>query len=282
MSNRSLTAHEESKVADELQDQLQLVYTPGTPITKPALFAGRHQLLETVRHAEGVGMNYVIQGSAGLGKTSFARQLFFGTRAFWHTASEDTDFVSIFLAMLLAIDGAVTEAERTRLMKAGVSVGSDAIGTKAEFGTELNVKQVQVAAQKLDLNFVLERVVKHEVKIDSIVIDEFQRIKDPKIHTQVVEVIKGLADRGSHVTVALVGITAKGEELVKDPEYPSYLGRHVTAIRLGPMTESEIIEIFQGRKSFGITFPPELQQRIGWILMWLPVHRAEAWPTVLR
>jgi hypothetical protein len=266
MSNRSLMAREESKVADELQDQLKLVYTPGTPITKPALFAGRHQLLDTVRQTEGVGMNYVIQGSAGLGKTSFARQLFSGGRAFWHTASEDTDFVSIFLAMLLAIDGAVTEAERTRLMKAGVSVGSDAIGTKAEFGTELNVKEVQVAAQKLDLNFVLERVVKHQRKIDSIVIDEFQRIKNPKIHTQVVEVIKGLADRGSHVTVALVGITAKGEELVKDPEYPSYLGRHVTVIRLRSMTESEIIEIFQGRKSlFDVTFPPELQQKISWI-----------------
>ncbi len=276
MSNRPLIAREEQVVEDEVQNQLKRVYTPGTPITEPALFAGRHQLLETVRSTRSVGMNYVIQGPAGLGKTSFARQLFSGTRAFWHTASEDTDFVSIFLAMLLSIDGAVTEAETTKLKKAGVSVGSDAVGTKAEFGTELNVKHVQVAAQKLDLNFVLERVVRHEQKIGSIVIDEFQRIKDSKIHTQVVEVIKGLADRGSNVTVALVGITAQGEELVKDPEYPTYLGRHVTAIRLRPMTESEAIEIFQRRETFfNVAFPPELQQKISWMSCGYPyiVHK---------
>ncbi len=245
MSNRPLIAREEQVVEDEVQNQLKRVYTPGTPITEPALFAGRHQLLETVRSTRSVGMNYVIQGPAGLGKTSFARQLFSGTRAFWHTASEDTDFVSIFLAMLLSIDGAVTEAETTKLKKAGVSVGSDAVGTKAEFGTELNVKHVQVAAQKLDLNFVLERVVRHEQKIGSIVIDEFQRIKDSKIHTQVVEVIKGLADRGSNVTVALVGITAQGEELVKDPEF------------------------------FNVAFPPELQQKISWMSCGYPyiVHK---------
>jgi len=221
-------------------------------------------------------MNYVIQGPAGLGKTSFARQLFSGPQAFWHTASEDTDFVSIFLAMLLSIDGAVTETERTKLKKAGAAVGSDAIGTKAEFGTELNVKQVQVAAQKLDLNFVLDRVVKREKKIDSIVIDEFQRIKDTKIHTQVVEVIKGLADRGANVTVALVGVTTQGEELVRDPEYPKYLGRHVTVIRLRPMTESEALEIFQRRETFfNVAFPPEFQKKISWMSCGYPyiVHK---------
>src|SRR5262249_49578768 len=150
--------------------------------------------------------------------------------------------------------------------RAGVSVGSDTIGTKADFGTELNVKQVQVAGQKLDLNFVLDRVVKHQKIIDSIVIDEFHRIKDSKIHTQVVEVIKGLADRGANVTVALIGVTPKGEELVKDPEYRQYLGRHVTAIRLKPMTESEALEIFEGRKIyFKVAFPMDIQQKISWI-----------------
>jgi hypothetical protein len=276
MSTQQLRAREEETVADELQDQLKHVYTPGTPITAPALFAGRQHLLATARQARGTGMNYVIQGSAGLGKTSFARQLFAGSRAFWHVASEDTDFVSIFLAMLLSIDDAVTETERTALTKAGVAVGSDAIGTKAEFGTEINVKQVQVAAQKLDLNFVLDRVHKHQSKIDCIVIDEFQRIKDANVHTQVVEVIKGLADREATVPVALVGIAGSGEELVHDPEYPRYLGRHVTALRLEPLVESEILEIFERRETaFGVTFPLEVQQTIGWISCGYPyiVHK---------
>jgi hypothetical protein len=156
MENQPLKARVEQKVKDELQNQLKQIYTPGTPITKPALFAGRQRLLETVRQTRGAGMNYVIQGPAGLGKTSFARQLFSGTRAFWHTASGDTDFVSIFLAVLLSTGGATAETERTASKKADVSVGLDAIGTKADFGTELSVKQVQVAAQKLDLNFVLD------------------------------------------------------------------------------------------------------------------------------
>jgi nucleoside phosphorylase len=126
------------------------------------------------------------------------------------------------------------------------------------------------------LNFFLDRVLKREMALDSIVIDEFQRIKDSKVHTQVVEVIKGLADRGANVTVALVGVTTRGEELVKDPEYPRYLGRHVTVIRLRPMTESEALEIFQRREiSFNVAFPLELQQKISWMSCGYPyiVHK---------
>jgi hypothetical protein len=276
MSNRQLSARDEEKIKADLQDQFRQVYTPGTPITDPALFAGRLQFLEIVRQTRGVGMNYVIQGPAGLGKTSLARQLFRGEQAFWHTASEDTDFVSIFLAVLLSIGGAGEETERTVLKRAGVSLGSDAIGTKADFGTELNVKQVRVADQKLDLNFVLDRVVKRQTVIESIVIDEFHRIKDAKVHTQVVEVIKGLADRGANVTVALVGVAPNGEELVKDPEYSQYLGRHVTVIRLRPMTQSETLEIFERRKDFfNVAFPPTIQQMISWISCGYPyiVHK---------
>jgi hypothetical protein len=127
--------------------------------------------------------------------------------------------------------------------------------------------------------------VEREKKIDSIVIDEFQRIKDPRIHTQVVEVIKGLADRGANVTVALVGVATQGEELVRDPEYPKYLGRHVRAIRLRPMTEAEALEIFQLRQNFfNVAFPPEVQQKISWISCGYPyivhklaLHSCTAW-----
>jgi len=66
MPNRQLMASEAQKVKDDLYDQLRQIYTPGTPITQRALFAGRQQLLETVKQTRGVGMNYVIQGPAGL------------------------------------------------------------------------------------------------------------------------------------------------------------------------------------------------------------------------
>jgi hypothetical protein len=39
---------------------------------------------------------------------------------------------------------------------------------------------VRVADQKLDLNFVLDRALKHQKIIESIVIDEFHRIKNTK------------------------------------------------------------------------------------------------------
>jgi hypothetical protein len=276
MPNRPLKAQEEQQVKDDLQKQFKRVYTPTTPNIEPALFAGRQQLLETVRQTRGPGMNYVIQGPAGLGKTSFAGHMFSGTRAFWLTVSEDTDFVAIFLALLNRIGGADAETERTASKKADVSVGSDAIFTKGQFGIELNVKQVKVAAEKLDLNFVLERVKAHDNRVDFVVIDEFQRIKDPKIHAQVVQVIKGLADRGANVTIALVGIATQDEELVRDPEYPKYLGRHITVIRLRPMTDSELLEIFQRRQNeYNVKFPLEVQQKISWISCGYPhiVHK---------
>jgi hypothetical protein len=64
--------------------------------------------------------------------------------------------------------------------------------------------------------------------------------------------------------------------LVRDPEYPKYLGRHVTAIRLRSMTEPEVLEIFRDREIlFKVTFPLEVQHEIFWISCGYPyiVHR---------
>jgi hypothetical protein len=247
-----------------LGDQLRGVFTPAAPISDPHLYSGRDQALKLVRsRIESLGMHFVIYGPRGIGKTSFGQMIFSDPTCHWYTPSADADFVSIFLTVLLKIHGAFTPAERTDLAHLGGSAGSNLIGKVDAFG-ELSEKEITVAATKLDLNFVLDRVSKHQDRIRAIVIDEFQRIKNPVVHDQIVQVIKGFGDRGCRVTIAVLGIADTDRDLIRSSEYREYVGRNITPIELGPLNADEIHDIFEQRfVLFKLSFPGDISDMIG-------------------
>jgi AAA+ ATPase superfamily predicted ATPase len=192
-------ATDETEVA-ELQKELATIYTPGKPIDHPDLFSGRPDLLADLRAEMSVdGVDFVLYGERGVGKTSLWRVLLHGKCVQRHSASATDDFVSIFLRVLASLGEQFTEDERTQLAEISSSIGTDKV---ASIGSRLSSEDSErpVADRKLDLNFVLDRLERRAGDLDAVVIDEFQNISKQAVQTQIIEVVKGFADRGVDVS----------------------------------------------------------------------------------
>jgi hypothetical protein len=271
---------------EELEEQLGEVFTPHAPISDIKLYSGRNEALSEGRTArDKSGMHLVIYGPRGIGKTSFGKMLF-GDRVLdhWYTGTNDVDFVAIFLTVLLRVNGAFTPAERSDLARLAGKLGVDKIAS-VEGTSELSTKDVVIAATKLDLNTVLDRVHQHQDQIKSIVIDEFDRIQNPRLREQIVHVIKGLSDRKCAVTMAILGTAESDRKLVRNAEYDEYLGRNVTPIELGPLGQQDVRDVFSRRSQlFGLSCPDAVSDTISWISCGYPhlvqlfgLHCASSW-----
>ena len=104
--------------------------TPGKPIDHPDLFSGRPDLLADLRTEMSVdGVDFVLYGERGVGKTSLWRVLLHGKRVQRHSASDTDDFVSIFLRVLASLGEQFTEDERTQLAEISSSIGTDKVAS---------------------------------------------------------------------------------------------------------------------------------------------------------
>jgi hypothetical protein len=237
----------ETEVA-ELQKELATIYTPGKPIDDPDLFSGRPDLLADLRAEMTVdGVDFVLYGERGVGKTSLWRVLLHGKRVQRHSASATDDFVSIFLRVLASLGEQFTEDERTHLAEISSSIGTDKV---ASIGSKLSSEDSErpVADRKLDLNFVLDRLERRAGDLDAVVIDEFQNISKQAVQTQIIEVVKGFADRGVDVKIFIVGVADSDDDLLSSREYAQYKGRHFYVRRVPRMAESEVRDILDVRE----------------------------------
>lgn len=130
-SDVAKTAEDRAKI----QQQLAQIYTPGVPITDPALFSGRQRLLSDLRLELPVaGRNFVLYGERGVGKTSFYNVLLHGFSVERHNCSKQDDFVTIFLNILGKRGEQFTDADHELLAKAGYKIGGDKLFVTVEGG----------------------------------------------------------------------------------------------------------------------------------------------------
>jgi hypothetical protein len=245
---------------DEFQKSLAAIFTPAAPIEDPELFSGRLELLDELRLELAVsGTNFVLFGERGVGKTSFWKVLLHDRRVQHHTASASDDFVSIFLRVLNALGRDFTESERTRMSEITASIGPDkvaSVGSKSAAGTT----ETPVAKRSLDLNLVLDRAAESVRDLDAIVIDEFQNIESENVQTQIIEVVKGFADKGVDVKIVIVGVADSGDQLLASREYAQYKTRHFLVRRIPRMSEEEIRDILDRRETrFRVRFDPDVK-----------------------
>jgi AAA domain len=279
------TARSEAKLAD-LQAALASVYTPSMPIKDPDLFSGRDDLLADLRaELPVIGAHPVLYGERGVGKTSLWHVLLHDRKVQQHSASAADDFVSIFLRIVEELGEQFTASERTRLAKVSSSVGKDGI---ASVGSELSeeAKAHAIEQRKLDLNFVLDRLAKRAKSLDAVVIDEFQNVSSKQaVQTQIIEAIKGFADRGVNMKIMLVGVADTADELVSSPAFVGYKGRHFFAHRVPRMEDAEVRDILSLREErFHVHFSDHVDDAIVRIASGYPAvaHRlaltsAQAW-----
>ena len=264
------------EIEKALMKEVGTIYTPGDPITDPCLFSGRNEILDHLRGQLQIkGMNFVFYGERGVGKTSFCNTLFSGYRIQRHNCSKRDDFVTVFLNILSNLGEQFTEDECKLLKDAGYSIGSDNIlSVREKLGMEETVRPV--AVQRLDLNFVLKKLAKMQNQLDVIVFDEFQNIENPEIQTEIIEVVKGLADKNIETRIAIVGVACSDTNLLTTTNYPQYKLRHFTAERIPKMHFEELIDIINKREIlFKIKFEPDVKNSIARISSGYPsyVHK---------
>jgi AAA+ ATPase superfamily predicted ATPase len=272
MAKNKSNSNKQSEALADLQNQAAKIYTPGKPITEAKLFSGREAILKDLKNSLLMSpTSLIIYGERGVGKTSFCNIVLEGYRYERHNCSKEDDFVTIFLNILTKLGEQFTEGERKILAEAGYSIGdNNLLSVTAKIGGEDLIKPI--ADRRLDLNFVLNKFGKVKSQLNAIILDEFQNITNPKIQTQIIEVVKGFADNDIPVMIIISGVANLDTELLTSEEYPQYKLRHFTAVKLPRMQVSEIRDIIDKRKTFGIQVGDEEKDSIAQIASGYPTY----------
>ena len=189
-----------------------------------------------------------------------------------HNCSKNDDFVTIFLNILSSRGEQFTEIERKLLADAGYKIGSDNLFS-VDGKISAEEKEEPIAKQRLDLNFVLKKLAKLQNDIDAIVLDEFQNIKKHEIQTEIIEVVKGLADKNVKLNIVIVGVADSDTQLLTSQEYPQYKLRHFIAKKIPKMETDELQDIIDKReKLYGIKFEKDVRRWIAEISSGYPQY----------
>jgi uncharacterized protein len=180
----------------EFESVLKQFLSPTTPIRSPEFLRGRHKKLEDIRRAlVQPGRHIFVYGDRGVGKTSLAQ-----TAAAEHQASSQhpvylacdpaSGFYRIardIAAALLALDPTVTR--RVSGSKGGIGI-SGFLSADHQISIERGkVPELQSINETVA---AIEHVAKAHSTAPVIIVDEFERIQDPKERTLFADLIKQL------------------------------------------------------------------------------------------
>jgi hypothetical protein len=248
---------------ETLKDGLAKIYTPGAPIEDPDLFSGRKDLL--ARLADGLGetgKHFVLYGESSVGKSSLWQVLLANKRVCRHSASSSDDFASILLPVLESIEEQFTADGRQRTISGEFSASVPS-AVSAKVGESVGSTDATVGKRTVDLNFVRERISKHQKEIDAIVIDQFQKIESTGVQGELIELAKALSDNGVRVRLFFVGVADSDEHLIASPEYREAKDRHFIVKRVPRMNDEEIRDILdRRRKLFKVELEAEVKSAI--------------------
>ena len=203
---------------------LRQEFTPGRPVDKYRLFAGRRDQVDDVYDAVITeGMHVLLYGERGVGKTSLAQVLHqFLERAKVYSLNVKTincdrtdDFTSLWLKVF-------------REMNAEGHTAKDMLG--AVLDKDLITPD--------DVRFFLTRLDGYSL----IIFDEFDKLPDPHSRVLFADTIKNLADHAVKTTIMLVGVADTVDELIS--EHKS-IERSLSQVRMPRMAADEITEIIE-------------------------------------
>jgi len=270
--NSANTSKDTRAEQDRIRAQLVRIYTPGEPITNPNLFSGRTELLLSLQNQLAIpGKVFILYGERGVGKTSFYNVLIHGRQFVKYSCTSKDNFTTIFLNILRSLGEHLTEKEIKDLIEAGYEVGvKEIVKATAKVSDETTFEPL--AKEILDQASVLRRLKKAQNRVDAIVFDEFQELKDPEIHSQINGLVKALSDNKVKVRLFFVGI-AESDEALFPPvgDYPEYKLRHYIAAKIPRMSASELEDIIDRRKNiYSIYFEPAIKSEIAKIASGYP------------
>lgn len=210
-------------------------FSPGAPIDKESLFAGRtEQIRDVINAVQQRGQHVVLFGERGVGKTSLANVLmeFLAPLKIWRLGSGtiNCDKLDTFDSVWRKVFSELRfESEKQKAGFAGeITKG---IHTLAELLPEKGIGPDHVRS-------MLQRWGQSTI----IVIDELDRIADRKTTTLIADTIKNLSDHSVDTTLVLVGVADSVDQLIR--EHAS-IERSLVQVRMPRMSVHELFEIIE-------------------------------------
>lgn len=198
------------------------VFSPGAPVDKYALFAGRRQQVADVINAVNMRSQHVVlYGERGVGKTSLANVL-----------------------------GEIFADEGVGRLNSG-TVNCDRRDTFSTIWHKA-FREITVSDQELN-DSTLNQWLKDDVSPEDVrylldaasndtivILDEVDLIQDRQTKALLADTIKTLADHSTRTTLVLVGVADSVDELI---EYHQSLARSLVQVRMPRMSPDELLEI---------------------------------------
>jgi Cdc6-like AAA superfamily ATPase len=209
------------------------VFSPGAPIDEQELFAGRaDQVRELISAVYQRGQHAIVFGERGVGKTSLANTF--------------TKFMHAPLSRVIA----------TRVNCDGIDDFSN-IWHKAVEDWDISPLLPERVTPD-DVRRALREIAANNIAI--IVLDEFDRLRDPSATRLIADTIKTLSDHSVAATVIIVGVADSVSDLIK--EHAS-IGRALIEIPMPRMRHDELREIIEKRLArLGMHIEPKSERAI--------------------
>ena len=248
-------AEHEDWIAKEFE--ASQLFSPSAPINEHDLFAGRgkeiHKMLEAVAER---GKHVVLFGERGVGKTSLARV-----------------FSELFPSTL----------RRIKLVREQVDPSDNFTSIWRKVFKDFSVRLTHEGAEStvtVDTMFpgeIFPDDVRREFEImfgpndiPIIVIDEFDKSRDPSIHELMANTIKSFSDYSINATLVIVGVADDINDLIG--EHPS-ISRCIEQIPMPRMNSSEMREILDKRlPKIGMRLHPDAYYKIIELSRGLPAY----------
>ena len=226
-------------------------FTPTSPISLPDLLSGRENTLLRLQFDVLTPSQHVLlYGDRGVGKTSIARVL--------AVAVQEADIESGTRSIVVSCDTEDTFGSIWRKAFQEILLAERRLGF-AQRGVRNIIGRFDPSGpldSPNDLRLLIDSLPNPSV----VVIDEFDRARDPQVRALMADTIKLFSDNETRCTIVLVGVGGSIEGLIASHES---ISRNVDYVLVELMAAHELAGIIErGFASAGLGFEPGLDFRI--------------------
>lgn len=239
----------------DLVSKLAVAFSPSAPIDHQALFAGRlGQFTDVVNAINQKGQHVVLFGERGVGKTSLARVLSAANSSNFLVGAINCDPTMDFSQLWHRLFSEIT------LTNQKPSLGFTGIPSKTSSSLR---EHLPAEVSPDDIRRVLRQLGN-----TLFIIDELDRITDPRVTALLADTIKGLSDHAINTTIMLVGVADSVDALITEHQS---VERALVQVRMPRMSPPELEEIInKGLNSVGMSIDDQAQKRIVQLSQGLP------------
>jgi Cdc6-like AAA superfamily ATPase len=243
----------------ELYQKISGVFSPSAPIDQKALFAGRlSQLTDVITAVGQKGQHVILFGERGVGKTSLANVI----ARLYSIPGSGSAFASINCDSTTDFSALWHRLARQIKVQAGIQqqVGFTG-GAITESSTLADLLPASVAPDDV-------RALLAQFRKLIFIIDELDRLQDPKVTALLSDTIKSLSDHVVDATIILVGVADSVDALIAEHQS---IERALVQVRMPRMSKVEIFEILtKALSQIPMTIEAAAQERIASLSQGLP------------